>query len=162
MSGPTVDNACECRNSTMKSKELSGELWDRIVRRHQSEEGEKQFLECGKFPRAQWAQSLGNGKNMERPRLFLELAVRPNWARRTLVREVTKNPMTTLIELQSSLVEMGKLPEGQQFLQHSTNLGLMGEWPDGNHSPSSSFYFFLRLAALLPGSDHFVGARLCR
>ena len=31
-----------------------------------------------------------------------------NWARRTLVREVTKNPMTTLTELQSSLVEMGE------------------------------------------------------
>ena len=31
-----------------------------------------------------------------------------NQARRILVREVTKNPMTTLTELQSSLAEMGK------------------------------------------------------
>jgi transposase len=31
-----------------------------------------------------------------------------NWARRTLVREVTKNPVTTLTELQSSLAEMGE------------------------------------------------------
>ena len=35
-----------------------------------------------------------------------------NWARRTLVREVTKNPMTTLRELQSSLAEMGE-PTGR-------------------------------------------------
>ena len=31
-----------------------------------------------------------------------------NRARRTLVRKVNKNPMTTLTELQSSLVEMGE------------------------------------------------------
>jgi hypothetical protein len=31
-----------------------------------------------------------------------------NLARRTLVREMTKNPMTTLTELQSSLAEMGE------------------------------------------------------
>ena len=31
-----------------------------------------------------------------------------NWARRTLVREETKNPLTTLIELQSSLADMGE------------------------------------------------------
>ena len=31
-----------------------------------------------------------------------------NWARRTLVREVTKNPMTTLTELQNSSSEMGE------------------------------------------------------
>ena len=49
---------------------------------------------------------------MELPRLFLELAIQPTWARRTLVREVTKNPMTTLTELQSSLAEMGE-PAGR-------------------------------------------------
>ena len=35
-----------------------------------------------------------------------------NWEKRTLVGEVTKNPMTTLTELQSSLVEMGE-PAGR-------------------------------------------------
>ena len=49
-----------------------------------------------------------------------------------LVREVTKNPMVTLIELQSSSVEMGE-PEGQPSLQHSTNQAFMVEWPDGSH-----------------------------
>jgi hypothetical protein len=31
-----------------------------------------------------------------------------NWGRRALVRELTKNPMVTLTELQSSSVEMGE------------------------------------------------------
>ena len=35
-----------------------------------------------------------------------------NWVGRTLVREVTTNPMTTLTELQSSLAEMGE-PAGR-------------------------------------------------
>ena len=38
--------------------------------------------------------------------LFRELAKLSNRARRTLVKEVTKNPMTTLTKLQSSLAEM--------------------------------------------------------
>ena len=35
-----------------------------------------------------------------------------NWVRRTMVREVTKNPMTTLTELQSSLADVGE-PSGR-------------------------------------------------
>jgi hypothetical protein len=48
-------------------------------------------------PRTQWPPFL-NGRSLEPPRIFLERAV----------REVTKNPMVTLTELQSSSVEMGK------------------------------------------------------
>jgi hypothetical protein len=50
-------------------------------------------------------------KCLEPPRLFLELAAQAklcNQERRALVREVTKNPMVTLTELQSSYVEMGE------------------------------------------------------
>ena len=49
-----------------------------------------------------------------------------------MVREVTKNPMVTLTELQSSFVE--NLPEGQPSLQHSTNQAFMVEWPNRSHS----------------------------
>jgi hypothetical protein len=44
------------------------------------------------------------------PRLFLELASSQTeqWERRALVREVIKNLMVTLKELQSSSVEMGE------------------------------------------------------
>ena len=51
---------------------------------------------------------------MEPPGLFLELAGRSGWSklsdrgRRALVREVTKNPMVTLSELQHSSVERGE------------------------------------------------------
>ena len=52
-----------------------------------------------------------------------------------LVREVTKNLMVTLTELQSSSVEDGStLTEGRPSLQHSTNQAFMVEWPDGSHS----------------------------
>ena len=89
------------------------------------------------FPRAQWAPSLWNGKNMKLPRLFLELAVRPNWEtgqKGPWSREVTKNPMTTLTKLQSSLAEIWK-PVGRTSISADfANLGFMGEWPDGSNS----------------------------
>jgi hypothetical protein len=56
------------------------------------------------------SQSFLNGRSLEPPRL--PRAGRPaklsNQGRRVLVREVTKNPMVTLTELQCSSVEMGK------------------------------------------------------
>ena len=58
----------------MKSKELSRELWDRIVKKHRSGEGYKT-----KFPRAQWAPSWWMERIWNYPD-FLELAVQPNWA----------------------------------------------------------------------------------
>jgi len=83
------------------------ELWSGI----DLGEGTKPFLECWKFPRVQWTPQLGNGNNMELPRRLR--AGHPtklsNQARRTFVREVTMNPMTTLTELQSSLAEMVEL-----------------------------------------------------
>ena len=47
-----------------------------------------------------------------------------NWGRRALVREMTKNPMVTLTELQSSSVEMGEPSTNQIFM-----------WSDGSQSP---------------------------
>ena len=57
------------------------------------------------------------------------LAKLSNWGRRALVREVTKNPMVTLTEFQSSSEEMG----GQPSLQHSTNQAFIVECPGGSH-----------------------------
>ena len=58
-----------------------------------------------------------------------------NQARMILLSQVTKNPMTTLTELQSSLAELGETAEREkQCLQHFTNLGFLIEWPDGGHS----------------------------
>jgi transposase len=56
-----------------------------------------------------------------------------NRGRRALVREVTKNPMVTLTELQSCSVEMGESYR-RTSLQHSNNLAFTIEWPDRSHS----------------------------
>jgi hypothetical protein len=52
-----------------------------------------------------------------------------NRTRRTLVREVTKTPVTTE-NYRVPWPQWENLIEDQQSLQHFTNLGFMGEWPD--------------------------------
>jgi hypothetical protein len=53
-----------------------------------------------------------------------------NQARRTLVREVTKNAMNTPEFLGCD----GRTCQKDKSLQYFTNLGFMGEWPDDRHS----------------------------
>ena len=57
-----------------------------------------------------------------------------NRGRRALVREVTKNPIVTLTELQTSSVEMEEPSRRTTISEHSTNQAFMVEWPDGSHS----------------------------
>jgi hypothetical protein len=59
------------------------------------------------------------------------LAKLSNQGRRALVREVTKNPMVTLKELQSFSVEMG---EPSRKTTISAAQAFMVEWPDGSHT----------------------------
>ena len=78
----------------MRPKELPAELRDRIVSRHRSGEGSimlkwKKFRATRSFPR--------DG----------HMAKLSYQGRRALVREVTKNLMVTLAEVQRSCVEMG-------------------------------------------------------
>ena len=49
--GPTVDSACQRKNQAMRSKELSIELWDRIVLRYRSGEGYKYISAALKVPK---------------------------------------------------------------------------------------------------------------
>jgi hypothetical protein len=49
-----------------------------------------------------------------------------NWGRRALVREVTKNPMVTLTELQSSFVKMGETSRKTTILAAVHKSGLYG------------------------------------
>ena len=51
-----------------------------------------------------------------------------------MVREVTKNLMVTLTELQRSSVEMGEPSRRTPSLQHSTSHAFMVESPDEIHS----------------------------
>ena len=62
------------------------------------------------------------------------LAKLSNWGRRALVREVTKNPMVIWLSSRDPIWRWEKPPEGQPSLQHSTDLGIMAEWPDGSLS----------------------------
>jgi hypothetical protein len=63
---------------------------------------------------------------LEPPRFFLKLAKLNNWGTRALVREVTKNPMVTLTELQSSSVEMREPSRRTTISAAVYQLGLYG------------------------------------
>ena len=95
----------------MKSKELSLELCDRIERRHRSGEGYKTISRVLKVPKSTVSSIIRKWKEY-RPTQTLPIDGRltklSNRPRRTLVREVTENPMTTLTKLQRSLAEMGE------------------------------------------------------
>jgi hypothetical protein len=77
----------------MRSREFCKELRDRIVSRHRFGEGYQNISAALKVP-----------KTIPRAGCLAKLI---NRGRRALVREMTKNMMVTLTELQSSSVEMG-------------------------------------------------------
>ena len=95
----------------MRSKELPAELRDRIVSRHRSGEGYKKNSAALKVHKSTVASIILKWKKFGTTRTFPRaggpVKLR-NRGRRALVREVTKNPMVTLAELQRSCVEMGE------------------------------------------------------
>ena len=99
--GPTVHSACQSKNQSHEVETIvqdcvEAEIWGRVPKHFCSIEGS----------RTQKPPSFLNGRGLETPRLFLELASQAklsNRGRRALVREV---------------------------LQHSTNQTFMVEWPD--------------------------------
>ncbi|KAG2457325.1 TCB1 transposase, partial [Polypterus senegalus] len=95
----------------MKSKELSVDLRDRIVSRHKSGEYYRNISAALKVPMSTVAYIIRKWKKFETTRT-LPRAGRPSKlsdrGKRALVREVTKNPMVTLSELQRSSVERGE------------------------------------------------------
>ena len=86
----------------MRLKELSIELRDRIALRHRSGEGYLNISAALKVPKNTVA-SIFLKWNKFRTTKTLPRAGCPaklsNWGRRALLREVTKNPMVSLIEL---------------------------------------------------------------
>ena len=95
----------------MRSKELSVDLWDRIVSRHRSGEGYRNISAALKVPMSTVASIICKWKKFG-PTGTLPRASRPSKlsdrGRRALVMEVTNNPMDTLTELQGSSVERGE------------------------------------------------------
>ena len=101
----------QSKNQATMSEELSVELRDRIVSRHRSGEGYQKTYAALKVPKNTLAAIILKWKKFVTTKT-LPRAGRPaklsNRGRRALVREVTKNTMVTLTELQSSSVEMGE------------------------------------------------------
>ena len=93
----------------MRLKELSIELRDRVVSRHRSGEGYQKTSAALTVPKDTGDSIIFYWKKCGTTKtLFLELTKLSNRGRRALFREVTKNPMVTLTELQSSSVVMGE------------------------------------------------------
>ena len=96
---------------SMESKKLSVDLRDRIVFRNKSGEGYRKCSAALKVPMSTVASIIHKWKKFGTTRT-LPRAGRPSKlsdrGRRALVREVTKNLMVTLSELQRSSVERGE------------------------------------------------------
>ena len=111
----------------MRMKELSIDCRDRIVSRNRSGEGYQRISAALKVPEntvasinLKW-KKFGTTKTLPRDSSKLS-----NRGRSALVREVTKHPMVTLTELQSSSVEMGEPSSRKHSLQHFTNQAFIG------------------------------------
>jgi hypothetical protein len=95
------------QNQAIRLKELSVELRDRIVSRHRSGEGYQKLSAALKVAKNTVASIILKLKKFGTTKTFPRagsLAKLSNQGRRALVREVTKYPMLTLTELQSSSV----------------------------------------------------------
>ena len=97
--------------TTLRLKKLSVGLRDTIVSRHRSGKGYQNMSRALKVPKDTVAsiilkfKKFGTTTTLPRAGRPAKLSHR---RRRSLVREVTKDPMVTLTELQSSSVEMGE------------------------------------------------------
>ncbi len=95
----------------MRSKELPEELRDRIVARHRSGQGYKNISAALKIPKSTVAsiilkwKTFGTTRTLPRAGRPAKLSYR---GKRTLVREVKKNPKITVAELQRCFREMGE------------------------------------------------------
>ena len=115
---------------------MSVELRDRIVSRHRSGEGYQNISDALKVPKnteasiiLKW-KKFGSTKALSRAGHLAKLS---NQERRALGREVTKNPMVTLTEFQSSSVKMG-VPSRRTTISaalHQSGIYDIGKMPEG-------------------------------
>jgi hypothetical protein len=118
----------------MRSNKLSVELRDRIVSSHRSGEGYQNISLSFNVPNNTVASIILKWKKFETTKTLPRAVRQRNWGRRALVKEVTKNPMVTLTELQSSSVEMGEPSRGTTMSAALHQSTFMVEWPDENQS----------------------------
>ena len=92
----------------MKTKELSKQLWDKVVERHRSGEGYKKISKALNIPWSTVKSIIKKWKVYGTTQNLLRAGRPPKLSsqvRRALVREASKRPMTTLKDLQCSKAE---------------------------------------------------------
>ena len=132
----TVGRACRSTNQANKSKELSVDLWDRIVSRHRSGEGYRKMYAALKVPMSTVASIICKWKKFGTTRTLLRvglLAKLSDQGRRTLVREVTKNPMVT-DRAPALLCEDKRIFQKDNHLCSTPPIRLLWYGPDRSHS----------------------------
>uniref|UniRef100_A0AAQ4R839 Transposase Tc1-like domain-containing protein n=1 Tax=Gasterosteus aculeatus aculeatus TaxID=481459 RepID=A0AAQ4R839_GASAC len=122
----------------MKSKELSVDLRDRIVSRHRSGEGYRKISAALKVPMSTVASIIWKRRKFATTRTLPRVG-RParlsDRGRRALVREVTRNPMVTLTELQRCSMKIREPSRRTTILAALHKSGLFGR--EARRKPSS-------------------------
>ncbi len=78
--GLTAENAYQSKNQALRSNKLPVELRDRIASNHTSGVEFRKKWCCIEFSQKHVVSVTLNGRSLEQPGLFLELASWPNWA----------------------------------------------------------------------------------
>ena len=134
--GFTADNVYQSKNQTMRLKELPAELRYRIVEVQIWERLQKNSAAL-KIPKSTVAsiiltwKKFGTIRTLPRAGCPVKLS---NQGRKALVREVTKNLMVTLAELQRSCVEIGETSRRTTITAMLHRPGLYGRVEDGSLS----------------------------
>ena len=129
----------------MKTKEHSEQLREKVIEKYKSGEGYKKMSKALNIP---WnsVKSIIKKWKVYSTCVNLARAGRPHKlsdrARRRLVREATKTPMTTLKELQASAAEMGETLHTTTFARVLHQSKLYGREP------------LLKKSSTLVSSDH--------
>ena len=113
----------------MKTKELSKQVRDKVLEKHQSGLGYKKISQTLNIPRStvksiikKWKE-YGTTATLPREGRPPKLS---DQVRRALVREATKRPMVTLKELERSTAEMGETVHGTTITRTLHKAGLYG------------------------------------
>ena len=113
----------------MKTKELSKQVRDKVLEKHQSGMGYKKISQTLNIPRST-VKSIIKKRKEYGTTATLPREGRPpklsDQVRRALVREATKRPMVTLKELERSTAEMGETVHGTTITRTLHKAGLYG------------------------------------
>ena len=105
-----LGNALHSKDSTMSTKELSKNLWYKVVERHRSGDRQENILKALNIPWSTVKPIIKKWKvddTTKTPSRSGRPSKLDDQARRRLMREATKRPMATLKELQALMAKTG-------------------------------------------------------